>query len=609
MATPWALTPLKSPYQSVVQPMGTTTPSAQLSSFYGPTTSYSVSTPLAPSSGYTKYTPPAPSRTSAYNTLGDLGGGGSGQPGTNVSMQPTPSERSPYSQPQQAPAGPSAGTTSPQRSGALTQPGAYEQWYQQNASRYNQPTTLSSYYQSVAGKFGGQRYQPTTSRDAYSQVQGMFSQPSQGATNARSVADQLRQQSAGEDAMNAALGYFSGPNNAAQYYGDNRNFYEAEGEIEDYYANNGERFQEAGFGENYAQGILQNPELTGLFDNRLVGDELDYFRQPLRDLSYSEKLYESGNEGLNQWYDLQRQRQQEDLENQMSAMGVFGSGETVEAMYRMREGLAAEQARDMAGLAGQADAERRQRADLLFGASGAAAEEEMARGGLMLGAAGAGLELDRDAIARLTAGGNLANQSSTYALNRTNAGMNAANTADQSLFAQGAGMAGIGTQMSQAELNRLNSSSAAGLAADTEERQRMMDMFNASLGVDNMGLSAQAADLSWITAGGQLANQVDTGNRDWLNAGGGAAQTAQNMYETRERYGFTDPFAAANAMAGTYQTGAANNTNASAADRTEAVNLIMAKDGLDADAAERRANEWMQAGTLMVQLAALRNRK
>jgi hypothetical protein len=34
----------------------------------------------------------------------------------------------------------------------------------------------------------------------------------------------------------------------------------------------------------------------------------------------------------------------------------------------------------------------------------------------------------------------------------------------------------------------------------------------------------------------------------------------------------------------------------------------MAKDGLDADAAERRANEWMQAGTLMVQLAALRSR-
>ena len=587
----WTATPMRTSFQSMFgqNPQPTATTSYQIPFTNTGKTYMSSGSTFAPQSASSTY------RSSALGTLGSLGTGGGA-----TSMQP---QRPAYQPSTAAPGGSSAPSGTSTRSGLLSQPGAYEQWYQQNASRYNAPTALSSYYQGVAGKFGGQRYQPTTSRDAYGQVQSMFSQPSQGATNARSVADQLRQQSAGEDAMNTALGYFGGVNNAEQYYGDNRAFYGSEGDIENYYDQNADRFQQAGFGENYAQGVLGNQALTGMFDNRLVGDELDFFRDPLRNQSYSEQLYESGNQGLNTYYDRERARQQEDLENQMSAMGVFGSGETVQGMTDLRSNLAAEQSRDMAGLAGQADAERRARADLLFGAAGSAAEEEMARGGLMLDAAGTGMQLDRDAIARLTAGGNLANQSSAYALNRVNSGMNAANTADASRFAQGAGMAGIGTQMSQAELNRLNSSSAAGLAADTEERQRMMDMFNASMGVDNLGLNAQAADLSWINAGGQMANQVDAGNLGWLNAGGDAASLAQNMFQDRERYGFTDPLSLGQAMGGTYGQIAGANTAATQQQRTDAINLLVSKYGMRADEADAQVDRLWSVLNLGGQIA------
>lgn len=585
---------------SAVQPlgMGASAPTTLQNAYKAPTTSYSV--PLGGSTTYQKYQAPQASRTSATSTLGTLGTGG-----LNQTMSPMP-ERSPYSQPAGNSSTPSTSSQAAPRTGALTGPGAYEQWYQQNASRYNQPTASSSYWQQVQGRVQGQRFQPTAARGAYDQMSSRYSQPGQGMENAYDISGQLRNQTQGEGVMNAATAYYSQPNNMAQYYTDNRGFFGTPGDIENYYDANAGRFQTEGFGEKYAQGILQDSDLNSLYDNRLVGDELDYFRPELRNQSYSEQLYESGNEGLNQWYDLQRKRQTEDLENQLSAYGLFGSGEMVEGASRLREGLAAEQSRDMAGLAGQADAERRARADLLSGMANSASQEEVARGGLMLNAAGTGLQLDRDAIARLSAGGNLANMSSQYGLDRVQEGGVQANNADQSLFAQGQGLGQLGNMMSQQEINRLTNSGNLGMQADQEESRRLLDLYNAGMGVDNLGLQAQAADLSWLQAGSQMAGQADVNDLARLQSAGGAAQLAQTMYQDRERYGFQDPFAAASSMAGAYGGMASNNTSQDAAARTEAVNLLMQKAGLSAAEAERRAQEWASSGTLLTQLAALR---
>ena len=602
MASQWSLTPLKSPLGPYVKPGVSTTglTAAPRTSSY--TVSPITSSKTFYSTGQTMGPMTSPSaRSNAITSFGNMGSG-SGQPGTNM---PASTQRSPYSQPPAAPAGTSAGPTSPQRSGVLSQPGAYEDWYRQNASRYNQPTSLSSYWSSISGKFGGQRYQPTTSRDAFNTVGSGLRSQGAGTTNAYGVSGQLRNTTQGEGYMNTAAGMLGGVNNTAQYYGDNRNFFESPGAIEDYFAANGDRFQQAGFGEQNAQGILQDPNLTGLYDNRLVGNELDYFRQPLRDLSYSEKLYESGNQGLNQWYDLQRQRQQEDLENQMSAMGVFGSGETAEAMYRMREGLAAEQARDMAGLAGQADAERRARADLLFGAAGSAADEELARGGLMLDSAGMGLQLDRDAISRLSAGGDLANAASRYGLDRVTAGGDLARSADDSILNQARGLGDIGQGMATTEIDRLYRSGTLGLDADAEDRSRITDYYGMASDVDQLGLDADQNELDWLRTGAGIAGDVDQGNLDWLNAGGGAADTAQTRFENRERYGFTDPLAAGTAMGNTYGNIAGGNTTEQGEMKANAIDLIMKREGLSASGANIRAQQYLDAGYSWPQILAM----
>ena len=610
-ATPWALQPIpQSRYQSVIKPLGSATTAVPGLTTYQPTTSYTVNAALPTNRGYTSSgtsvsMQPASSgsRTSALSTLGNVSGTGGSQPSTASAPAPY-TQRNPYSQPPSTQAGPSAGVTSPQRSGeTLTRPGAYENWYTQNAGQYSKPTTLSSYWQSVQGRVQGQRFQPTTARDVYGQMQDAYSQPGQGMTNAYGVSDQLRNQSQGEGVMNAATSYFSGPNQTSEYYGNNRDFFGQAGDIENYYDANGQRFQQAGFGEQNAQDILSDPSLTDLYGNRLVGDEFNYFRDPLREKSYSEQLYESGNTGLNQHYDLQRQRQQEDLENQMSAMGVFGSGETVEAMYRMREGLAAEQSRDMAALAGQGDAERRARAGLAMDFSGAAADEELARGGLMLEGAGMGLQLDRDTISRLAAGGQLADASSRYGLGRVMGGGELARSADDSLFNQGAGLANIGRDMSAAELGRLTASGSLGLAADSEERSRLDSLFGAGEGVDRLGLDADRNELDWIMGGGQLAGDVDRTNLDWLNAGGGAADTMQGRQEGRIRGIYSDVSDLGGRMAGDFGESSRSNTKATAAEMQDAIDLIMEKWGLDATEAERVAGELEAAGKLGLILA------
>lgn len=563
--------------------------------------------PAAPAPSYSNSTLAALGGASATPT-GTAGGGYSNMADTGASarnLQPVAGWANPMTS--QA----SAATRSPSTYGAgitgaggqtMRDPGAYEDWHAQNKSRYSAPTTLSSYYNSVAGKFSGQRYQSTTSQNAYANMQNAYAQPSYGQTNAQDISGQLRRAGAGEGVMNDALGYFGGPNQASQYYGDNRAFYGSEGDIERYYDANAGRFQQAGAGEQTAQGILGSSNLTGLYDNRLVGDELDYFRDPLRAKSYSEQLYESGNTGLNTFYDRERETRQRALEDKMAAMGVFASGETAESLYQLEGELGAAQARDMAGLAGQADDQRLGRAGALASFSSAAADEELGRGGLMLDASGRAMELDRDAIARLTAGGNLANMSSGYALNRVNSGMNAANTADQSRFAQGAGMANIGQAMSAAELSRLQTSGSLGLDASAEERARMSDLFGASMGVDSQGLAAQQAELDWLRAGGDMAGNVDNANLDWLNAGGSAARGAQDAFQGRVGQLYGDTADLGGRMAGTFGQMTAVDASEQMGLRQGVIQLMMAQYGMDAAAAERQADEWMQAGMMPLQV-------
>lgn len=108
-------------------------------------------------------------------------------------------------------------------------------------------------------------------------------------------------------------------------------------------------------------GILTKP---GEYENWY-----DQNKGALNTPSYSEQLYESGNQGLNTWYDRERDKRQKRLEDQMSAMGVFGSGATARGMFELEAELGAQQARDMGDLAGRADTYRGQRLDRAGGAA------------------------------------------------------------------------------------------------------------------------------------------------------------------------------------------------------------------------------------------------
>lgn len=66
-----------------------------------------------------------------------------------------------------------------------------------------------------------------------------------------------------------------------------------------------------------------------------------------------EKLYESGYD--NPWFARARDKGMREIENRMSAAGVFGSGANAKAMLELEADLGARQANEMIGLAGAAD--------------------------------------------------------------------------------------------------------------------------------------------------------------------------------------------------------------------------------------------------------------
>ena len=140
----------------------------------------------------------------------------------------------------------------------------------------------------------------------------------------------------------------------------------APGALEDFWSRNGSKFDSPFAGE----GVMG--EAAGIFRNK----------------SNAQSLYDSGNQGLNTFYDRESQKRQGELERQMSASGMFGSGAMAKGMYELQGELGASQARDMADLARAADNSEQGRASGLFGAGHGMASSELSRldtGGNMAG--------------------------------------------------------------------------------------------------------------------------------------------------------------------------------------------------------------------------------
>lgn len=581
------------------------------------------------------------------------------QPGTNAG-QPLPGATA-----APAPSAPVAGGATgtmpymPTGAGVLTTPGEGEKWFADHKGYYDQPTNLSGYWQGLQGRYdnaGG--LQATATGDAWGKAKDWMAKPAAGANNASEVSTQLRDRTAGESTINQAKNYFTQPNQTLAYQNKVGNVFGQEGQAETYAKNNTAGLQSSGQGgqnayktmgglstpgaaennnttaqatlgaNNSAKQFNQGLTQSGFANNNTTGNEMGYFSPDLRAKSRSEDLYDSGQGGKNltTYYDRESQKRTKALSDQMSAMGVFGSGATARGLYELNADIGASQARDMAGMAAQADQAFLGRSSAAQSFAGQAGDEAIKRQGLGMQAATAadestrgnvtvgnqasqnaqqasidrmfksgqlGLQADAEARQRLELGGVFANNAQSQQLDRLKTGGDLAKATDASVFDQGRGLADIGTAQSTQELNRLQQSTTAGLASDTENRNRVTDYANIANQRDASSLAAEQFNKG-------VNVDMDAQNYARQQAGQTAANSVQNLFETRQRYGIQDKQQLAQQLSGLVMDSRGKTSAEQEALYEQIIQSYIAESGVDRAAAENYANQMFQSAGIIL---------
>lgn len=525
----------------------------------------------------------------------------------------------------------------PRLVGPWDQPGLGEQWWSENQNRFQQPLSVNDYWHGIQGDVLGMNYNPAYSPSAYGRMEGAFSGPSWGQNVARDVSDSMAGPTWGENQLHQAGDYFKQPNLTYGYAGSAVPQFQTPGQIEGYYDQNAGYFRGPGQGENtaydvsgqlnrgpgvaennyqdasntlaginygddslrYTRGALSGANQTEQFNQNLqpwlggntVGSEYGYFAPGLRNKSYSEQLYDSGNQGLNTYYQREEDKRTKALENKMAASGVFGSGATAKALYELHGELGANQARDMADLARQADEARLGRGGQALAFAGEAGKEGIARRGLGLSAATAadqsinarvqrmldayglasgealqkvGLKTsaanvaEQNMIDRLFKSGELGLKGQEAGLNRVRTGADIARSADderiarllggstvaragdQSLYEQGRGLLDVGRTSSEQERERQRLRADVAHTADEEERQRLNDLFNSGLSLDKEQLAGLNFGLDKYKLGFDINKQIDQDTWKRLMDQFGMSKDVQNLGENRTKEKFDE---------------------------------------------------------------------
>lgn len=541
--------------------------------------------------------------------------------------------------------------------GVLSSPGIGEQWWKQNQGRFTAPTNLQGYWQGVQGRTAGQGMQPSNSTKAWGNIQGYYTEPTAGTANAWSSAAQMRNPTSGENTMRDASSYFRQPSRVGGYVNSigYKDFVQP-GATEGYFntampqlahrgegtsaaigtlgrlsgpgaaeANNASVIGLVGGAKN-TEGYNQRLQNSGFVDRNYVGDELSYFRPELRENSYSEDLYESGNQGLNTFYDREFDKRSRRLKDQMAASGVFGSGATARSLFELEGELGASQARDMAELAAQADQAKIARAGAAESFAGSAGNEELSRYGLGLesasaadesirsnaatltdaasaaqdaelrrifGAADIGLKADAQDLDRILGGGTLANQADTQRMNRLKTGADLQEMSDRFNLDQGEALASVGDRMAGREATRMRDSADIGLRADSEQRARMNDYFGNARNLDADTLESERFNREGAAA-------LDAQEWQRLTGGLDAASGVQQLFQDRERLGFKDNLSLAQSMSGLVQQASGASAEEQARLKAQIVQGLIAEGGLDSSAAEQQAEEMFKAAGILI---------
>lgn len=580
-------------------------------------------------------------------------------PGQPYVPRTTPTSAPSLAASSQAPKAAAVGQTAAP-TGVLSTPGEGEKWFASHKSAYDAPTNLSGYWEGKAGDLAN-----TATQGAFQKAKIAYAQPQQGVQNAQGISTDLHDRTAGETTLGQAKNYFQQPNQTLAYQKQVGNVFGQEGQAETYAKNNTAGLQTSGQGGQQvyktmgdfgqpgaaetnnaqAQSTLAannsaktfNKGLTdsGFANQNTSANEMGYFSPDLRAKSRSEDLYDSGQggKGLTTYYDRESQKRTKALSDQMSAMGVFGSGATARGLYELQSDLGASQARDMAGMAAQADQAFLGRTGAAQSFAGQAGDEAIKRQGLGMQAATAadestrgnvtvgnqaalnaqnagidrmfkggqlGLQADAEARQRLDLGGVFANNAQTQQLNRIRTGGDLAKATDASVFDQGRGLADVGTQQSTQELNRLKQSADTGLAADAESRNRLNDYFGQAQKTDAGNL-----DLEKFKAG--VATDVDAQDYARLQGGQAAATGAQNSFEQRERYPLQDKQALATQLSGLVSNARGKSADEQAQIYEQVVQSYIASAGVDRAAAENMAQQMFQSAGIILQAKAASN--
>ncbi len=487
------------------------------------------------------------------------------------------SEHGPIPLPGRAPPPtPAAKPPMPKVPGLLDKPGTGENWFSNNAGKFGQgpgQRQLGDYWQGIQGNFNKQ-IQPDASRQAWASYGGQMGQAGQGTQNARDTSWRLSSTPGYGEHVGQEVGdYFrtqgAGEQNA---YGMLDKFNQA-GVAEGNYGNAKSALAKINYGDrsigdisnriNTRSGntLAYNKDFnsSGFMNQSPVSDEYGYFSQGLRDPSYSEQMYESGNGGLIDPYARAQEKQTKKLRDASAARGFFGSGAGLRAEQELGADIAAQEAHDRVALAQQADSQRLARTGEARNFASAIDQSQLGRRELGLRSASTADESERANSGQLLNAYQLA---SNEALQKVGLETSASDVAQRSaidrMFRGGELGLSADKQGSERAMNRMSAAERAqnlerqrnvdsadiGLRADQEDRTRQNDYFRNAGDMDRREMDFYNDYTNRLKQGGEFIKQIDDDRRqdmrqDMLDEQE-AAYKNQNAFEGRERNALSD---------------------------------------------------------------------
>jgi len=527
----------------------------------------------------------------------------------------------------------------PRTDGVLSKPGVGEQYWKDNAWRLQGQQPLAGYWQGI---------------------QGWFTNPDQGLEGLQDLRNQIPSSSRVEDMWpeiqrmlqgsgtlgdywNANRGTFDRPGEGERAFADNKGFFLEPGEFEKWWGANKGEFARPGAMERFNDdfrtffanpGAAENWYIENRYDytrpgelergrgdvesdiNRAVMME-DFFtknRGQLENAGYTERmaqgydpkyktnterLYEEGNTGLNRYYDQAYKTGARRLDEAAAAKGGFNTGAALRATGELNAELGAQQARDMAALAAEADNQRlgrdRYGLDLMQGA------DSSLRGRIGLGFEGA-QSVDQIALQRaksrqdllktiqdqrfrgLELGGQAANNAQGRAIERVGLGADTADRAQSAAMnrlisagnfsseAQGKAMERITTLMREAHAaqaageGRVKGGAEVAAKVGAEVRAIVEDLMKHGGAADKAGADRRAERAKLEQAifdnimakfgmGSNIAGNVSKEGLDTFETGMSGATTAQGLEEGRYQREVDNLFRLVEHQIATYSAG------------------------------------------------------